>query len=322
MKFIAVAMLLIISCVAFESAYEQEQDRTIRRSRTTLTAQSTSPSLTSDPSQYLAFVATRTSTTRLTFFQYATSNLPSNIGVGSNPQIITPITGDISAGSGTAYLYFDTTTGNLILGYNTGTITCSGICNATSGITGFPNHGLPIASWSYTSGTWDSSGGISYAPQFSKLEIQAGSGGTVTYTGPNTVVIGSTGGGGGGYTCDTNTVPYTSLAVAATTTEVTLISGLTGATMYGPLTLSETTQFAGTPTALTLSIGRTGTNNYEMTGILVPFMLSSGDANFWQTTPTSPTLSGTYNLVMSAISTGANLNGLTAGVATWKICHF
>src|SRR6185369_17805547 len=98
-----------------------------------------------------------------------------------------------------------------------------------------------------------------------------------------------------------------------TTQEITILSGVTGATLFTMSTLTETTQFSGgASTALTVSMGRTGSNNTEMTGGLVPLMRASG--TFWPFTPPPPQVTGTYNIVLAFTSTGANLSTFTAGV--------
>ena len=88
------------------------------------------------------------------------------------------------------------------------------------------------------------------------------------------------------------------------------------------MTVSETTAFTGTFTGLTVSMGRPGTNNYEMTGALVPLMAASGDGNFWTAWPIPPQLTSTYSIVLNFTATGANVNTATAGVLTWEVCGY
>jgi hypothetical protein len=138
------------------------------------------------------------------------------------------------------------------------------------------------------------------------------------------------GGGGGRMQCDTLAVPYTSLtsAGAVTSTEIAIpsLAGVPGTTRYFDTTLSETVQFAGTGvTSLTVSMGRTGTNASEMSGALVPLMVSSGDTNFWLFRPSPPVVAPatTYSPILKFIVTGGTgLNALTAGTVTLRVCHY
>jgi hypothetical protein len=87
------------------------------------------------------------------------------------------------------------------------------------------------------------------------------------------------------------------------------------------VTVSESTQFAGT-TGLTVSMGRPGTNNHEMTGAQVPLMVSGGDANFWTARPIPPQLTGTYSIVLNFAVTSGTVNTATAGAVTWEVCGY
>jgi len=65
----------------------------------------------------------------------------------------------VSSGSGTVYVYLDST-GALTFGVAaTGSpaLACSG-CQAVSGVVSFPPDSLPLASWGVTSGLWDAVG--------------------------------------------------------------------------------------------------------------------------------------------------------------------
>src|ERR1019366_3255316 len=65
--------------------------------------------------------------------------------------------------------------------------------------------------------------------------------------------------------CAHSTVSYTALTAAASSQEITIQTGISGNARWDQIMVSETTQFAGA-TGLTVSIGRPGTNNMEMTG--------------------------------------------------------
>jgi hypothetical protein len=121
--------------------------------------------------------------------------------------------------------------------------------------------------------------------------------------------------------CASGTTNYTALTAAASNQEITIQTGISGNLRWDHVQVSETTQFSGT-TGLTVSMGRPGTNNYEMTGALVPLMVSSGDANFWSARPIPPQLTGTYSVVLNFAVTSGNVNAATAGVLTWEVCGY
>jgi hypothetical protein len=121
--------------------------------------------------------------------------------------------------------------------------------------------------------------------------------------------------------CASGTVSSTALTAAAANQEITIQSAVSGNIRWDQVTVSETTQFAGT-TGLTVSMGRPGTNNLELTGILVPLMVSSGDANYWTARPTPAQLTGTYPIVLNFAVTSGNVNAATAGTLTWEVCGY
>ena len=104
--------------------------------------------------------------------------------------------------------------------------------------------------------------------------------------------------------CASGTVSSTALTAAAANQEITIQAGVSGDVRWDEVTVSETTQFAGT-TGLTVSMGRPGTNNLEMTGTLVPLMVSSGDTNYWTARPSPAQLTGTYPIVLNFAVTAA-----------------
>ena len=124
-----------------------------------------------------------------------------------------------------------------------------------------------------------------------------------------------------GVQCSYGTVSSSDLTASATSQEVTIQTGLPGNVRWDQVMVSETTQFSGT-TGLTVSMGRPGSNNYEMTGTLVPLMISSGDTNFWTARPIPPQLAGTYSVVLNFAVTSGNVNAAAAGVLTWEMCGY
>jgi len=121
--------------------------------------------------------------------------------------------------------------------------------------------------------------------------------------------------------CTSGTTSYSALTAAAASQEITIQTGVSGNVRWDHVTISETTQFAGT-TGLTVSMGRPGTNNYEMTGAQFPLMVSSGDANSWTARPIPPQLTGTYTLVLNFAVASGNVNAATAGSVTWEACGY
>jgi hypothetical protein len=121
--------------------------------------------------------------------------------------------------------------------------------------------------------------------------------------------------------CSSGTVSHTALTAAAANQEITIQTGMSGDVRYDQVMVSETTQFAG-GTGLTVSMGRPGSNNYEMTGTLFPLQVSSGDTNSWTSRPVPPQLTSTYSIVLNFAVTSGNVNTVNAGVLTWEICGY
>jgi hypothetical protein len=121
--------------------------------------------------------------------------------------------------------------------------------------------------------------------------------------------------------CASGTVSFTALTAAAANQEITIQTAVSGNVRWDEAAVSETTQFAGT-TGLTVSMGRPGTNNQEMTGTLVPLMVSSGDTNYWTARPSPAQLTGTYPVVLNFAVTSGNVNAATSGTLTWEVCGY
>jgi len=121
--------------------------------------------------------------------------------------------------------------------------------------------------------------------------------------------------------CASGTIGSAALTAAAPTQEITIQTGIPGNARWEQILVSETTQFTGT-TGLTVSMGRPGSNNYEMTGTLVPLGVSSGDVNYWSARPAPPQLTSTYSVVLNFAVTSGNVNAATAGSLTWEVCGY
>lgn len=124
-----------------------------------------------------------------------------------------------------------------------------------------------------------------------------------------------------GIECASGTVSHSDLTAATSNQEITIQTEISGNVRWDQVMVSETTQFAGT-TGLTVSMGRPGTNNSEMTGAQVPLMISSGNANFWSARPIPPQLTSTYSIVLNFAVTSGNVNAATAGSLTWEVCGY
>ncbi len=121
--------------------------------------------------------------------------------------------------------------------------------------------------------------------------------------------------------CAHGTVLSTALTAASLNQEITIQTGITGDVRWDQVAVSETVQFAGT-TGLTVSMGRTGSNNAEMTGVQVPLMVSSGDTNYWSSRPIPPQLTSTYSIVLNFAVASGTVNTASTGTLTWELCGF
>lgn len=127
-----------------------------------------------------------------------------------------------------------------------------------------------------------------------------------------------------GIECTHQSITSVDVAALGSTTggEITLQTGIVAGTRFEQITLSETTQFTGTFSALTVSLGRPGGNNTELTMGLFSIMISTGNVNNWTTRPIPPQLTTTYSIVASFISTGANLSTASAGLLDVEFCAY
>lgn len=92
----------------------------------------------------------------------------------------------ISAGTGTAYLYISAS-GILTIGHAM-TLMCSAGCMAVSGVTAFPADSLPLATWTSTSGSWDTAGGRDLRAWISAKPVSGGQGVLVSESGGRATV--------------------------------------------------------------------------------------------------------------------------------------
>ncbi len=126
-------------------------------------------------SQLTDLKPTLTSGTVLTIGANCSAATPCNVRTGGVTHSITSSTSaTISAGSGTAYFYLGPD-GTLTVGH-TMTVNCASGCVAAPGISAFPSDAVPLFTWTATSGTWDSSGGVDWRAFQSTTNIGAGSG--------------------------------------------------------------------------------------------------------------------------------------------------
>ncbi len=241
---------------------------------------------------------TRTSNTRLTIGSECSSANPCNVAFGNTVYSFTSsATADITAGSGTAYVYV-TPAGALTVGHNV-TVTCTG-CTATGSVTAFPADSKPLYSWTATSTVWDVGGGADKRALLSTKTITAGagintsesSGQTEVAVNPAVVPTFTSGTGAAPGTCTigerylkTDTAQVYDCTATNTFTEVT--SSGSGTYSLGAGYLSETH-----------TAGTTGTT----AGLLV-YLNSSG-----QVVTATTAAPGAVNILGVAVSTATSGN--------------
>jgi hypothetical protein len=121
--------------------------------------------------------------------------------------------------------------------------------------------------------------------------------------------------------CAHGAINYNDAGLTATSSaEIGILTGISGNVRWDQVLVSPVTAFTGGAATLpTVSMGRPGTNNSEMTGALVP--VGSGSAP-WTARPIPPQLTGTYGLVLNfSVATGV-LNTFTAGALYWEACGY
>lgn len=126
-------------------------------------------------SQLADLAATRNSSTVLVIGSTCSATSPCNVRFGSMAFSITSSTSaTITSGSGRAFIYVDSA-GNLTVGNNVA-VTCSSGCRSVAGVTAFPSDSIPLFTWTATSGTWDSAGGVDRRAFQSATNVLAGTG--------------------------------------------------------------------------------------------------------------------------------------------------
>jgi len=116
-----------------------------------------------------------TSQTTFTIGARCSASTPCNVRFGSVVSAFTsPTSATISAGSGTAFIYLDSS-GNLTVGHSM-SVTCASGCVAVAGVSAFPSNSLPLFTWTATNGVWNSGGGVDWRAFQSATNVAAGSG--------------------------------------------------------------------------------------------------------------------------------------------------
>jgi hypothetical protein len=125
-------------------------------------------------SQLGDLAVTRTSSTVLTIGTNCSPTTPCNVRYGSLVySFVASATATITAGTGTAYVYISSA-GALTVGHNL-TLNCSS-CTAAGSVTSFPADSMPLWTWTATSATWDTSGGVDQRAMLSRTRISPGFG--------------------------------------------------------------------------------------------------------------------------------------------------
>ena len=131
--------------------------------------------------QLADLAVSRGSSTTLIIGTACTTGTPCNVRLGSLAFSFTgSTTATISSGSGTAFIYLDSS-GTLTIGQNLA-VNCSSGCVAVPGITAFPPDSIPLFTWTATNGTWDTAGGTDRRAFQSTTNVSPGAGllGTTT----------------------------------------------------------------------------------------------------------------------------------------------
>jgi hypothetical protein len=141
----------------------------------TWTLESSGGAAAQNASQLTDLAASISSSTTLLIGPTCSVTTPCNVRLGSVTFSFTNSTSaTISAGSGTAFIYVDSS-GNLTVGHNL-TVACNSGCVAVAGITAFPPDSIPLFTWTATNGTWDTAGGADRRAFQSTTNVSAGTG--------------------------------------------------------------------------------------------------------------------------------------------------
>ena len=111
--------------------------------------------------------------------------------IGNVPKVYATATGTLSGSStSTVYIYVDGT-GTLTMGHaGAGTLTCSNCTTATS-ISAYPPKARPVWAWTYTTGSFDTSGGTEGRASQSHEVVNWGTGLSATYNADGSVTVAS-----------------------------------------------------------------------------------------------------------------------------------
>jgi len=133
------------------------------------------------------FNVTATTPTVLTIGQNCSTATPCNVRWGIRVFTFTSSeTVSLTAGTGTAYVYVDSS-GTLTAGHNL-TLTCTSPCTALAGVAAFPVNSIPLFTWTATNGTWDAAGGSDKRAFLSGKTLNAGTGIAMVDTGSSTSI--------------------------------------------------------------------------------------------------------------------------------------
>jgi hypothetical protein len=119
--------------------------------------------------------------------------------------------------------------------------------------------------------------------------------------------------------CWTGNVSSNDLKTPGHSQEITVLPYVGGDWRIEHLVLCEVQQFVG-PATYTASMGRPGTNNYELTGTLMP--LGVAGENCWYSRPVPPQFSSSYSVVVNVASSTGDVSQLTVGNLKWELCGY
>jgi hypothetical protein len=123
--------------------------------------------------------------------------------------------------------------------------------------------------------------------------------------------------------CVSGQTPSSVLTSAAQSQEIPLFT-VNGSTRWEHVLISETQQFPAS-VGLTVSAGRPGTTDTEMTGSVIQLGVSSGDSKHWSSMPDpGPQLSGQYQVVLNfSVAAGHAVSEAAAsGSLHWEACAY
>jgi hypothetical protein len=169
------------------------------------------------------FAVAQAGATELSIGANCSAATPCNVRFGSQVMSITlGAVATITGGTGTAYIYISSS-GVLTAG-SAMTVTCSGSCVSLAGVTAFPVDSVPIATWTATSGTWNTSGGLDRRGWLSGSSMIGGAGIVTVQSGGQTTI-----------TVDSAVVP-TFLTASATLNFPSIAAGTCSADMTFTMT--------------------------------------------------------------------------------------